>query len=166
MLKWDATLNVTNHTNQLKSLNPTCSATLGLDLSTSNLRCLYLTWLGFVRLLAPEQPAGVPLTPKSSQGPWPRQHRLSKPSSFQLRRIRGTSLFPPTINIPFSRRDNFIHLVHHCIQLKAGTMQTLDWIELACSHVLKTGKNGRCYVFISSFWQENACKGSLWNKNS
>lgn len=44
--------------------------------------------------------------------------------------------------------------MHHCIQLNAETMQTLEWIELACVHVLSTGKKGRCYVLISSFWQK------------
>ena len=33
-------------------------------------------------------------------------------------------------------------------------MQTLEWIELACVHVLRTGKKGRCYVLISSIWQK------------
>lgn len=33
-------------------------------------------------------------------------------------------------------------------------MPTLEWIELACVHVLTTGKEGRCYVLISPFWQK------------
>ena len=115
-----------------------CSATSGRDLSTISDVFIWHDWflLGFLSQSSPL----VSLSPLKAAGPWPLQHWPSKPSPIQLEAHGGTALFPPTGNIPFSRRDNFIHLVHHCIQLNTETMQTLEWIELACVHVLRTGK--------------------------
>lgn len=92
-------------------------------------------------------PPGSPFTPKSSWALTLAALAL-KAELFSAAAPGDPPLVPPTSTIPFSCRDNFIHPVHHCIQLNAETMPTLEWIELACVHVLTKAKKGRCDVFI------------------
>lgn len=100
-------------------------------------------------------PPGSPFTPKSSWALTLAALAL-KGELFSALAPRDPPLVPPTSTIPFSCRDNFIHPVHHCIQLNAETMPTLEWIELACVHVLTKAKKGRCDVFIFTILTENA----------
>lgn len=81
--------------------------------------------IGIVRFLEPVQPAGVPFTPKSSWALTLAAPAL-KAELFSAQAHREPPRSPPTSNISFSCRDNFIHLVHHCIQLNAETMLTLE----------------------------------------
>lgn len=109
-------------TNQSKVLCEARSATSAeRGLSASNDVFIWRHRFSFVFLLglASQSSPSVSLSPLKADGPWPLQRRPSKPSSFQPRRWREPPLFPPTGNIPFSCRDNFIHLVRHCIQLNA-----------------------------------------------
>lgn len=109
--------------------------------------------IGFVRFPESVQPAGVPFTPKSSWALTPAALAL-KAELFSAPAYRDPpcSLPPAT-----SHSAAEITLFILCIIVSSWmqkTMQTLEWIELACVHVLRTGKKGRCYVLISAFWQK------------
>lgn len=129
--------------------------------------CLYLTPLVFFFFLlglASQFSPPVSLSPLKAAGPWPLQRRPSKPSSFQPRRRREPPLFPPTGNIPFSRGDNFIHLVRHCIQLNAESYgdTRVNWASVrACVE-----RRGGVTSSFSPFWQKtNARFGFSRNCN-
>lgn len=131
-----------------------CSATWGRDLSTSKSGMSLFDTIGFVGFSWVSPTRWGPLSPLKAAGPWPLQRRPAE--LFSAPALRDPPLVPPTSTIPFSCRDNFIHPVHHCIQLNAETMLTLEWIELACVHVLTPANKGRCDVFIFSISTENA----------
>lgn len=129
------------------------------DLSTSSDVFIWRHWFSFFFLffllgLASQSSPPVSLSPLKAAGPWPLQRRPSKPSSFQPRRQKEPPLFPPTGNIPFSRGDNFIHLVRHCIQLNAESYgdTRVNWASVRACVCWETG---RCYVSIFSVLTEN-----------
>lgn len=68
----------------------------------------------------------VSLSPDQAAGAWPLSFAPSNGALFRL------SPSPPTRNIPFTSRDNFIHLVHHCIQLNEENYvdTQLNWISM------------------------------------
>lgn len=68
----------------------------------------------------------VSLSPDQAAGAWPLS---SAPSNRALFRHSPSS---STRNIPFTSRDNFIHLVHHCIQLNEENYvdTLLNWISM------------------------------------
>lgn len=153
----NGTLTVIYDTNQDRlSMCEACSATLGRNLSTSNLGCLHLTRLVLWGSLSRSSPP-VSLSPLKAAGAltpalWPSKRGfLSAPLA-----VQGTSpLLPPTSNIPFSGRDNFIHLVHHCIQLNAESMRTLECIERACVRVFGQERGGEALCLNFCILTEN-----------
>lgn len=97
-------------------------------------------WFCWVSRVSPTR--WCPLSPLKAAGALTLAALALKAELFSAQGLEEPPPFRPTSNIPFSCRDNFIHLVHHCIQLNAETMLTLECIELACVHVLTTGTEG------------------------
>lgn len=96
----------------------------------SVMACLYLTGFCFFLFLCGiflglSSPL-VSLSPDQAAGAWPLS---SAPSNGALFRHSPSS---STRNIPFTSRDNFIHLVHHCIQLNEENYvdTLLNWISM------------------------------------